>query len=39
MSQSNNQQLELMRETVERKLSALQVDNNQKLEQMRAHRR
>src|SRR6202012_1868511 len=36
ISQSNNQQLELMRETVERKLSALQLDNNQKLEQMRA---
>ena len=36
LSQSNNQQLELMRETVERKLSALQLDNNQKLEQMRA---
>jgi DNA recombination protein RmuC len=36
LSQSNNLQLELMRETVERKLSALQFDNNQKLEQMRA---
>jgi DNA recombination protein RmuC len=36
LSQSNNLQLESMRETVERKLSALQVDNNQKLEQMRA---
>jgi DNA recombination protein RmuC len=36
LSQSNNQQLELMRDTVERKLSALQLDNNQKLEQMRA---
>jgi len=36
LSQSNNLELEKMRETVERKLSALQVDNNQKLEQMRA---
>lgn len=36
LSQSNNQQLERMRETVERKLSSLQQDNNQKLEQMRA---
>ncbi len=36
LSESNNQQLGLMRDTVERKLSALQADNNQKLEQMRA---
>ena len=36
LSQSNNFELEKMRETIERKLSVLQADNNQKLEQMRA---
>lgn len=36
LAQSNDQKLEAMRSTVERKLGELQADNAQKLEQMRA---
>jgi len=36
LSESNNQNLEKMRETIEKNLKALQEDNNKKIEQMRA---
>jgi DNA recombination protein RmuC len=36
LSESNNQNLDKMRDTIEKNLKALQEDNNKKLEQMRA---